>query len=215
MARIIEDQLSEAEVFINNGQRVPEIQAAFESARHGAAHFAEGARLLDEARRQHQRQRAEYGDQFAATQALEALRDETDRLYRRHFGLARVAFREDPRAQQALYLLGERGRTYRRWLDQTTNFYDNLMAEAAFLAEMERYGVEVGDLEAARRAVDDVVRVNDDQEKEIGEAQRATELRDEALDALADWMSLSKRLARILLADDPQQLEKLGMLARS
>lgn len=211
----IDQQLSEAEVFIGNGRAVPEIQQVFDEARHGEAHFEEGARLLNAARQLFQRQRAEYGDQHAATEALEKIREETDKRYRRHLGLARLAFRDNLRAQQALGLTGTRKRSYSQWLEQTAAFYDNLLAEAAFLTEMERFGVVADDLEAARRSLNGVVQANRAQDKEAGEAQIATERRDEALDALADWMSTSRALARILLADDPQQLEKLGMLARS
>lgn len=211
----IDQRLSEAEVFIGNGQRVPAIRKAFEGARHGNEHFAEGARLLEAVQRLHQHQRAEYGDQFAATDALARAIEKTNRQYRRHVGLARVAFRDNPGAQQELGLLGERKRAYTKWRDQTMSFYDNLLADAALLAEMGRFGVEKEEVEAARRAVDDVVRANADQEREIGEAQRATEHRDEALDALAEWMSMSKALAHVLLADDPQQLEKLGIVAPS
>lgn len=211
----IDQQLSEAEVFIGNGRVVPEIQQAFEAARHGAGYFEEGQHLLDAARQLHQTQHAEYGDQHAATQALARLREEADRRYRRHLGLARLAFQDDVDANRALHLSGKRGRSYAKWVDQTARFYDNLLANTAFLAEMERFGVMADDLEAVRQAVDRVVQARRDQDNEAGEAQIATERRDEALDALADWMSRSKTLARILLADDPQQLERLGILARS
>lgn len=211
----IEQQLSEAEVFIGNGLAVPEIQQVFDSARHGADHFEEGQKLFDSARQLHQAQHAEYGDQYMATEALNRLREEADRRYRLHLELARLAFRGDVGAQKALHLSGGRKRSFPRWLEQTTLFYNNLLADAALMAEMERFGVGADELEAARREVDGVAQANQDQEREIGEAQKATLRRDEALDALAEWMSTSRALARILLADDPQQLEKMGLLARS
>lgn len=50
--------------------------------------------------------------------------------------------------------------------------------------------------------------------KETGEAQAATEARDKALDALMDWMSDFRAIAKLALAGDPQQLEMLGIVTR-
>lgn len=59
--------------------------------------------------------------------------------------------------------------------------------------------------EAAQRA----------QQSETGEAQEATQDRDAALDAIDDWMAIFIAIARLALEDDPQLLEKLGILERS
>jgi hypothetical protein len=53
------------------------------------------------------------------------------------------------------------------------------------------------------------------QKKETGEAQEATEMRDKALDNLAKWISNFRAVAKVALEDNPQQLEKLGILART
>lgn len=53
------------------------------------------------------------------------------------------------------------------------------------------------------------------QKNETGEAQAATQARDKKLDELAKWVSDLRAVAKVALADDPQQLEKLGILART
>ncbi|NEP46299.1 MAG: hypothetical protein F6K35_46720, partial [Okeania sp. SIO2H7] len=57
--------------------------------------------------------------------------------------------------------------------------------------------------------------LNAAQEKEKGEAQQATKTRDEALDALDDWLGDFLAIAEVALADKPQLLEALGVLVRS
>jgi anion-transporting ArsA/GET3 family ATPase len=53
------------------------------------------------------------------------------------------------------------------------------------------------------------------QAKETGEAQEATKIRDKALDELAVYVSNLWAIVKVALSDSPQQLEKLGILARS
>jgi hypothetical protein len=53
------------------------------------------------------------------------------------------------------------------------------------------------------------------QEKEKGEAQAATQTRDQALDALQEWLSDYLAIAKVALEDNPQLLEALGVLQRA
>ena len=57
-----------------------------------------------------------------------------------------------------------------------------------------------------------VVRVaNADQEREKGEAQASTKLRDKGIEKFDDWMEDFYGVAAIALSDKPQWLEKLGI----
>ncbi len=51
--------------------------------------------------------------------------------------------------------------------------------------------------------------------REKGEAQEATRLRNEKLDALDDYCTDLQTLAEIALEEQPQLMEKLGILVRS
>lgn len=215
MGAAIDKQLNEAEIFIGNALAVPEIREAFARARRDEAYFQEGKSLLDAARRLTRKQVDEYGDQYKATAALEAVREQARAVYMRHLRMARLLFRDDVDAYKDLRLNGRRSERLSIWIEQAARFYDNLLADQAFLDRMAAFGVEEDELRTGRAMVDEVVRAMEVQDREESEAQEATLRRDEALDALSEWMRLTRGLAPILLADNPQKLEALGILARS
>ena len=70
-------------------------------------------------------------------------------------------------------------------------------------------------LSAAKAQVLEVEAKRNIQFKEKGEAQTATQLRDEALDELQDWMSDFIAIARIALEEQSQYLEMLGIVEPS
>ena len=211
----IDERFSAADVFIHNAMVAPDIREAFARAGRDEAYFQEGQTLLTNARRLHERQQAEYGDQYEATDDLYEARNAADDAYMRHMQLARIAFTDDPSAQKALLLTGRRKGSHAGWIDQATTFYNNLLESDEMKARITSFGVSPTELEATQTAVGRVAELRRIQLNRTGEAQEATRHRDAALDVLAGWMSENKALARVLMADQPQQLEKLGMLARS
>lgn len=211
--RMIHQELQQSEQFIRDVLASPETIAAFAEIRHGRPYFEEGQLLVNRARRMHQRQDDEYGDQYAATDALNDARAAAMRTYRRHLGLARVAFRDDRDAQEALDLNGRRHKALVPWLGQVFDFYDNLLQNEEMMAAMIVFGIERADLEAGRAEAQKAYEMHQRREREAREAVAATSARDEALDELAEWMSISHALARVVLADHPNRLKGLGVNA--
>lgn len=211
----INQQLSSADTFIENAMQVAAIRDLFATIGRDADYFQEGRALLEEARALHNRQQAEYGDQYEATNVVYAQREEVHEAYMLHVRLARIAFRGDLSAQGALQLNGERQRAVAAWLDQTLTFYENVLKAEELADRMTAFGVTDAALRETYAAVQEVAAARREQQRQKGEAQQATEKRDEALDRLAAWMGENQALARVLLIDDPQQLEKLGILAPS
>jgi anion-transporting ArsA/GET3 family ATPase len=112
-------------------------------------------------------------------------------------------------------LFGDRKRSLSGWLEQARAFYTNLLGDSGFLTALSAYGYTQAKLEQEAALVEQVIAKHMAQKKEMGEAQEATAMRDKALDNLAKWISDFRAVVKVALEEDPQQLEKLGILARS
>lgn len=205
----IDEFLTRSGVALTNAQGTPEILAALEQFGYNAARLQEGAALLEQAQALTAVQKKEYGDQFAATEALAQARDQADALYGVHRKLAALALKNDPQRRHALGLDQSVKQTFAGWLAQATIFYTNLLADAATVTALGRYNINQAALQQAQTFVQQATELNAAQEKEKGEAQQATKVRDAALDALDEWMVEFKQVAQIALAGSPQQLEAL------
>ena len=100
-------------------------------------------------------------------------------------------------------------------MQQAKAFYTNITGDRDFLASLSKYGYTPEKLQAEAALLDEVTAKHMAQKKEMGEAQEATEARDKALDDLAKWVSDFRAVAKVALDECSQQLEKLGILARS
>ena len=77
---------------------------------------------------------------------------------------------------------------------------------------MARFGITQEKLEAGQQLVNEVEKKLNNQLKEKGDAQNATQVRDETFEDLQDWMSDFIGISRIALKDKSQYLEILGIV---
>ena len=207
-------RLTRAQIALDNSQSDPILQEMMAAYGYDAARLQEGRTLLEAARNAQAACAAEYGDQYAATDELSEALEEAQQTYMRHLQVARIAFSDDREVRRALELDGRRKQTLGGWLKQARLFYKNALVDAEAQAALEQFGVTREDLLNTQAKVEAVETANAAQEREKGEAQKATEKRDLAVDALDAWMSDFRAIARIAFEEDPQQLEKLTITAR-
>ena len=86
------------------------------------------------------------------------------------------------------------------------------MGSADYIKSLSKFGINKKKLEGVQKLVSDVETKLNEQLKEKGEAQAATQKRDDAFDALQEWMSDFIVIARISLETEPQYLEVLGIV---
>ncbi|MEO1255190.1 MAG: hypothetical protein AAFY41_09945, partial [Bacteroidota bacterium] len=211
----IDAKLINSSVAITNGKSNAQINSEMALYSYSDAKMAEGEALLKDAQDKHEKQKQEYGEQYAATDALETAMFETNKQYMRHVKLARIAFEGDKEAINALQLQGRRKQTYTGWINQSSIFYKNALKNDAIKAELVSMNIPEATLMAMEEKIKDVHDKLTEQLKEKGEAQKATEVRDNALEDLLDWMAKYKAVAKVAFEDDPQLIEILGIVEPS
>lgn len=138
-----------------------------------------------------------------------------DRQYKKTLKIARIAFQDHPKADKAVVLFGRRKESLSGWLAQAQTFYANILKDNDLLDALAQYGYTAEKLQQESDLLNQIAQKNQQQKKEMGESQASTQARDEKIDELAKWVSNLRAVAKVALADDPQQLEKLGILART
>lgn len=213
--RSIEDRTLAAQVAIDNSLNIPGISKELEVYGYNKNKLELGKSLFGQAVKVITRQKAEYGDQFEATEELANAWELSEAAYMRSIKVSRVAFKKDRKANAALKLTGDRKETLSGFINQTTLFYDNLLADPQLFQGMKTFGYTKAKLTEEKKLVDKVVALNSKQEKEKGEAQASTKRRERVMDRLDAWMSDFRVIARVALEDKPQWLEKLGIKEES
>ena len=111
----------------------------------------------------------------------------------------------------ALELSGPKKQSISGWLRQALVFYSNVLQDTEAQTALAYFNITVEALTAGKAAVEAVGALNTVQEKEKSEARQATQNRDEALDALDSWLHKFYEVAKLALADTPQQLVALQL----
>jgi len=102
-----------------------------------------GREMLQRLERAQATQDAEYGDQLAATEAVEKAWKKTREFYSDALALARIAFKNNLDAQRALRLNGVRRESLSGWLEDAKVFYQQLLENPAWVQALERYDYSV------------------------------------------------------------------------
>jgi hypothetical protein len=211
----IENFFNRAQVAIDNALNLPTIQAYLKEYGYTPEKLNQGKSLYQTALDLQQKQRQKYGEQIAATENLNQLWDIAQASYMKYLKIARVAFKDNPGIATELDLNGTRKRNISGWLLQAQQFHKNALAKRQTMATLAEYGITIEKLQASLAEVEAVSQANLVQDKEKGEAQNATRVRDQAIDKLDKWLSDFVAIARIALESEPQLLESLGILERS
>lgn len=160
-------------------------------------------------------QRKEYGQQYEATNTLQAAWDTADAAYKRTLKISRLVFEGNAEARNALGLNGRRKISIGGWIEQTMFFYKAMLETPAFITAMTPYSYDQVKLEAENALVQAVIDAKSQQNTERGQAQEATKARDAKMDELDQWISAYKIVAEVALDESPQKLEQLGWVVPS
>ena len=160
-----------------------------------------------------QQQIREYGEQYAATDLFNKKREAIDATFVRHRNLAKIIFKGDRQANTTLGIDDGRKQAYAAWFQQVNNFYSQILANPDFKTKAATVNIDDAAIAAQQAALQEVSALKESQKKELGEAQRATDTRDAALDLLYPKYTQLVAFAKVLFPND-QTLEKLGIIVK-
>ena len=167
-----------------------------------------GKALNEEVRVLHSVQQDKYGLQYEQSDAVQAQFAEVQDRYRYHIKRARLAFENQRGIRQQLQINGRRKTDVLGQLDQMYAFYTKI---EGFLADITQYNVAAEELLQTKAMIAALYAGRHQQLISRGDAQDATQKRDEKRRQLKNWMTQFKKAARLALHDEPQLLEVLGI----
>lgn len=214
MSKSIEQLLSDSNTAISNAIGDEQVNQALGLFGYTTEKLSAGKALLEQAESLYTKQVQEYGDKSAASQAMTQARDKVNETYASHVKIARIAFKKDQGAFQALELQGARKRANAAWLAQAKVFYTNALASDNYKAALADFGITEEKLTEALESIRLAETALAIYKKENGEAQETTQLRDAAIEDPAEWMSDFTAISKIALEDQSQLLEVLGIIRR-
>lgn len=211
----IDSKLLFAQNAIANALGIKEISTPLSMFGYNDNRLKEGETLYNTASDLHIKQVKEYGEQYAATDTFQLVRAKANKIYMVHVKIARVALRGDREASTSLQLTGNRKASLSGWIKQAKSFYTNALNTSKAMEGLAQFGINKQQLILGSALITDLENKYNAQLKEKGEAQMATQARDNALDDLQEWISDFVAIARIAFSTEPQLLEIVGIVEPS
>ena len=208
-------RLTSARLIISNALEPPVMSERLAPFGYDLTRIREGEALLNTAEQLIARHNKEYGDQYAATEALKEQYATARESYIEHVRLARIAKKKHSTLEGSLQLKGERKNTISGWLAQASVFYVNALTVPEIKEALSFYGIDEAALKLGNAQVEAVAAALAEQKSLISVAQATTQEKNKAMAALDNWVSDFKSIARIALKDDAQLLEAFGIITPS
>lgn len=208
----VDELLTRTARVIHNTRADPDRVRALTPFGYDAAALAAAATDVADLQVKVRAQQNAYGRQFIATEAVQRAWDALKRDYTDHVALARIAFK-DRGVRRQLGLVGRRAGAFGAWLQEARRFYTTLQRDDALTMAIHRRGVTPEAVAAALTGLDELERLDREQERRKVAAQEATRARDEARKAVATWLADFQKVACIAQRVRPDAENDLGLAA--
>jgi hypothetical protein len=192
----------------------PEIQLYLEKLGYRKENLTEGQQLLDVATRLMSSHVEVYSNQYIATDEMTKSYTASYARYITTLKIVRIAFKQQPEMLARFNATGRRNRSLSGWLRDARIFYTNLLDTPDALDALKRFDITDKQLNEEWQQVQQVEEMHSLQLKGKSGAQQSTVDRDKAIDAVCNWYSDFRAIARIALYDKPQLLEALGIVKK-
>jgi hypothetical protein len=153
-----------------------------------------------------------YQEMKRATLQLKTQRSELRQTYLKHAGILRAYYRDDAATLEELGLNQSTPNALDRFIIRTQRFYTKARSLGEATPDFPIQDEEMAQAQAMITAIGEA-RVQQLSKKR--EAQRTTQQQNEAIKELRQWVRDFVAIAKIAFRHDPQQLEALGIVAKT
>src|SRR5690554_5646085 len=207
--------LDQYRIALHNARHQAAIAEILNEFGYGPDALAEGDAKLAAARSAFDGNRTEKSEASAAHHVFTTKKDQLIDRYALDRRKARAAFSKDPVTAKQLAIVGNMPRSFIRGLEAARTFYSVSLADPVIQGRLARLKITPEHLSQAATSLGEVETARAIYFKELGEAQHATKLKDQAFAEIDDWMKEFYAIAKIALEESPQLVESLGRLVRS
>lgn len=200
------------QLVIDNIEANAEVKTRMEGYGYTPERLNEGKVLLANVRTAVEQHSTLYSNQYSATDALKSKWKVAKKTYMNFVKVSRIALSDDRAAYHKLGLKGNREQNLSAWLAQARQFYTGAIGDDAILTKLAVFAITKEKLEAGLLLVTETEKAINQQKSSIGDAQKATMDRNEVAEKMDRYKRDLLKVAKIALGDDPQLLEKLGVV---
>mgnify|MGYP006886070977 CR=1 FL=1 len=211
----ISERLTFANVAISNALSDSQIGILLGEYGYQTQKLSEGKALLEVADAMVKKQVAVHGSQKDSTARALAAEKTARVAYQNLAQVARAAFSRDKAKLAVLGLDNPMPKPLPLFITMATALFDNASHTAEIADILKSYGYNTDKLSKERGKIVELSAANQAQEAAIGSAQQATFEQNKAMEALDYWMGGFVKVAKVALREQPQLLEKLGILKRA
>lgn len=176
----------------------------------------EGKSLYEEVETLAEAQRVEYAELYtSSTLFIEKRHQAEDKLISmRKF--SKYTFRKNPEAIKILKLNNQLPVNFSDWQETTKYFYQSLQQHPHWITLLAAFEVTADNITQYLTEINDLKTMQEVRQRETGDAQRSTLVRNAKFEELKIWYIDLRDLSKILFKDaDAQYLEKLGIMIRT
>jgi len=209
------EKLVGAKLALTNALEQTDIKEALAEMGFTEARLNEGLALYQATDTLYQQQKREYTDQYLASEALQNAWGEAQTLFKKYATAAKLALMDQETLRNSLGLHRNRRFGLADWIILARTFYGTALQSTAILELLSEFAVTVEKLQAGLQLVETVESLRAKRDIEKSEAQQITKERDDAFSRLDKYMYQLTKVARVVLQEKPEHLEKIGILYRS
>ena len=156
-----------------------------------------------------------YGDYNKFKDKLKIAKKAFHKDYITDLEFSRIALADQPDILDRIAASGRRQKALAAYLSEAKWFYQSIADDEILLETMSVYGYTKATFRQRVKEIDNIYRLMEQMASASGEAQLSTQVRNRKLRELDRWVSKYKKVARLAFRDNPQYLEKLGIVVKS